>query len=39
MKADAPATLTAQLRQAQWQIEVLHTLIDQLTSSHKTRPV
>ena len=33
--ADASAPLAAQLRQAQWQIEALHTLIDQAEATYK----
>lgn len=33
--ADARAPLAAQLRQAQWQIEALHTLIDQAEATYK----
>jgi hypothetical protein len=33
--ADANAGLAAQLRQAQWQIEALHTLIDQAEAAYK----
>ncbi|SFQ79711.1 transposase [Hymenobacter arizonensis] len=33
--ADANALLAAQLRQAQWQIEALHTLIDQAEAAYK----
>ncbi|GAC1368110.1 MAG: hypothetical protein NVSMB30_03930 [Hymenobacter sp.] len=32
--ADARAPLAAQLRQAQWQIEALHTLIDQAKAAY-----
>lgn len=33
--ADASAALAAQLRQAQWQIEALHTLIDQAEATYR----
>jgi hypothetical protein len=33
--AEANAGLAAQLRQAQWQIEALHTLIDQAEAAYK----
>ena len=33
--ADASAPLAAQLRQAQWQIEALHTLIDQAEATYR----
>ena len=33
--AEASAALAAQLRQAQWQIEALHTLIDQAEATYK----
>lgn len=33
--ADANAPLAAQLRQAQWQIEALHTLIDQAEATYR----
>ena len=34
-EADAPAALAGQLRRAQWQIEALHTLIDQAEATYK----
>ena len=33
--ADASAPLAAQLQQAQWQIEALHTLIDQAEATYR----
>ena len=33
--ADASAPLATQLRQAQWQIEALHTLIDQAEATYR----